>query len=127
VTLVELLTVVLVIGILSAIAIPGYRTYMLRVKRTDAKVALTTASQAIERCFTRGDPTPTYVGCDAPYPLDTEDSTYTISVNVTSRNSYVATATAINGQTQDTPCGNFSINELGQQTVSGPKPASECW
>ena len=40
VTLLELMAVVMVIGVLGAIAIPSYRQYTMRAQRTEAKTAL---------------------------------------------------------------------------------------
>ena len=56
VTLIELMTVVAVLGIIAAIAIPSYRRYMVRANRTDAKTALLQTAQALERCYTNSTP-----------------------------------------------------------------------
>jgi len=40
ITLIELLTVILIVGILAAIAIPSYNSYMVRARRADAKTLL---------------------------------------------------------------------------------------
>ncbi|MCO6525481.1 type IV pilin protein [Snodgrassella sp.] len=46
-TLVELMVIVIIIGILSAIAIPSYRTYTEKANLADASTILTNASQKI--------------------------------------------------------------------------------
>lgn len=130
-TLVELMIVVLIVAILTAIAVPSYRGYVLRVTRTDAKVQLMQISQRLEQCYTRGDP-PSYINaaCAAMVlPLNTPDNTYTISYRVPlTANAYELLATPINGQADDaTGCGNFTLNQLGVKGVSGSKPVEECW
>ena len=54
VTLIELMTVVVVIGILAAIAVPSYRSYLLRANRTDAKRALLQVQAAEEKYYLSG-------------------------------------------------------------------------
>ena len=40
ITLIELLIVIVIVGLLAAIAIPSYRSYLQRARRADAKTAL---------------------------------------------------------------------------------------
>jgi Tfp pilus assembly protein PilE len=54
---------------------------------------------------------------------------YTLTVTTPTASSYVLTATptATGNQSNDTACGNFILNQLGQQTVSGTATAASCW
>jgi type IV pilus assembly protein PilE len=129
-TLAELLVVVTIIGILTAIAVPSYRNYVLRVNRTDAKAALTTAAQTLERCYTRNNAYDN-AGCTLALPYNVPQAagtqTYTIDGAINAQ-TFALTATRINGQLDDADCGDFTLNEQGvQQIVGGAKPAADCW
>lgn len=124
VTLIELIVVVTVVGILSAIAIPGYRSYVIRVNRTDAKRDLMNYAQRLERCFTR---TNDYTSADCTVDVGTNpEATYTTTI-VSDANTYTLTATPINGQADDAKCGRFTLNQAGVQAVSGTLTAQQCW
>jgi type IV pilus assembly protein PilE len=125
VTLVELLVVIMIVGILAGIAIPSYRQYTIRVRRADAKIALTNAAQLLERCFTRFNAY-NNAGCTLAVPYLTPDGTYNITGNITAAN-FALTATPQGPQATDTDCANFSLNQTGAQTVSGTKTAIQCW
>lgn len=58
-TMIELLVAVLLIGILTLIAIPSYRSYMTTARYSDAKVALMDLATRLDRYFAQNN---TYVG-----------------------------------------------------------------
>ena len=51
-TLIEVMIVVAMIGILTAIALPSYNAYVLRSHRAEARTALLTVAQRLEQNYT---------------------------------------------------------------------------
>ena len=127
VTLIELITVMLVVALLGAIAIPSYRSYMIRTKRTDAKTALMSAAGALERCYTRLNSYKADDGCTAGNDYFSENQTYKITIETPTALTFLATATPQGTQADDTACSNFTINQVGVKGVSGTKTVPECW
>jgi type IV pilus assembly protein PilE len=125
VTLIELLTVIVVIGILTAIALPTYRQYMMRTSRTEAKTALLQMSAALERCYTRDS---RYDGadCAVDVSISSEGGKYALDGEV-ERTAYLLTATPQDGQADDTQCGSFTLNQLNVRGVTGGLGAAQCW
>ena len=135
VTLLELMAVVVIVGILGAIAVNSYRGYLLRTNRTEARMALLQIQANQEKFFLQNNryadtaelslattANPPGLGIDATTPggyyaitLVTPDDAPT---------TYVATATAINGQTADkAECQVLTINEAGTRDP----PGNDCW
>ena len=76
-TLIELMIVVAVIGILSAIAYPNYTRYITRTHRQHAKSALLQASQWLERAATAQGSYPTSLPASFQ---SVEGNRYTVSL-----------------------------------------------
>ena len=129
ITLIELMVVMAIVGILAAIAIPAYRSYVMRANRADAKVALMQTAQSLERCYTNSTPYAyNSATCTAavPMPFVVSTGTYQIS-GVRVANGYVLTATPQGPQAADAQCLNFRLTQAGVQTVTGSQPAADCW
>jgi type IV pilus assembly protein PilE len=130
-TLIELMIVVVIVGILAAVAYPSYRSYMLRSNRTEAKSVLVDAAARQERFFSNSTP-PTYaddmelLGYDAD-PFITENGYYSVAVaegdSGDIATSFELTATATGGQADDADCATLTINSLGEKGGT----SDNCW
>ena len=128
VTLMELMIVMVIVGILASIAIPAYRSYVIRANRADAKVAVMQTAQALERCYSNATPYAyNAASCTVPASTLVASGTYRINVAPTAA-AYVITAVPQGPQaTGDPLCATFRLSSAGAQTVTGTLPAAECW
>jgi type IV pilus assembly protein PilE len=131
-SLIELLTVVSIVGILAAIALPSYTNYVMKTNRAAARACMSEASQFMERFYTTNM---TYVGADAVLTIGcaTEsalNTRYTIDLSPAStQRTYTIRATPIGAQaTRDTECGVLTLNQAGLRTEGGTATSTTpCW
>lgn len=132
-TLIELMIVVVVIALLSAIAIPSYTSYMLKSRRIDGVSFLTEVASEQIRFSSENNrfaTTMAELGYGDAATADSEEGFYTVSIATSNGNqSYVLTATPLaNGpQAKDTECGVLTLNSSKQKTVSGTATPTDCW
>ncbi len=134
ITLIELLTVIVVIAILASIAVPSYRNHLLRTQRAEAKTALLQLQAAQEKFYLhRNAYTDDVTGAPPDglgLPALTETGKYAISVELgADGQGYTATAMPApgGGQEDDTDCGSLTITDTGVRGATGPRGTQECW
>jgi type IV pilus assembly protein PilE len=130
-TLLELMIVVAIIGIISAIAYPSYTEQVRKTKRADLTGDLLECSGILERRFTVNrtyGPTAANVFCDS---IDNNDYAITVvgTEETNSRtNGFLITAapSVDGGMTSDTKCTSFTLDHLGIKGASGDD-TDACW
>ncbi|MBZ2209390.1 type IV pilin protein [Massilia soli] len=125
-SLVESMVVLVVIGILSAIAIPSYTQYILRSHRTTAQAVLAESAQFMERYYTTNN---TYEGAallTAVVPRDAGGTAVRYNVSfvddAAGAEAYVLQAVPANAQLDD-DCGTLTLSNTGAQGAG----ADGCW
>ncbi len=129
-TLVELMIVVLIIGILAAVAYPSYRNYMLQTRRADCAGALMQLAGAMERDFSRNNQYRDIITLgdfSATCPLDGSAATYNLSIpaGTLTATTYVLQAIPVNAQATDA-CATLTLsNQLIKGQTAGT--LAQCW
>ena len=130
-TLIELMIVVLIIGIIAAIALPAYQGYTERARRADAKTSLLEVQLAQEK-FRANNPTYTTDMTDLGYTgagnQPSKEGYYILDIpSAASAAAYTITATPTGAQTGD-DCGTFTIthDSNGESYTAGGNN-SDCW
>jgi type IV pilus assembly protein PilE len=138
-TLLEALTVIVVVGVLAAIAIPSWRTHLLRARRGDATAALIELQRAQDAFFGRHARYADSTRLTAPapdglgHPAVSAGGFYRIDLATSADGlSYRATAGVVvtAGQSDDTRCVALSIDHLGQRRAvdsDGNDRTQDCW
>ena len=146
-TLIEVMIVVAIIGILSAIALPSYNEYIRRGHRADARAGLLQAQQWLERASTATGVYPTTLPAALTWTADTSKR-YTICFagdgtcaaatgSATSTNTaananaaFGLVATRKTGAQATDRCGDFTVDHTGLRganNLSGGATVADCW
>ncbi len=133
-TLVELMIVVAVVALLSAVAVPTYQTSVRKARRADARAALATTAQMMERYATEqgaaGYRTATLSDGGGPTVVakaSSDNGYYQLSFTNLTATAYTMRAVPQGGQVDD-GCATFTLDERGVRGVSGGTLATtDCW
>ena len=126
-TLIELMTVIAVVAILTTLAIPSYREYVLRTNRMEAINILLEVASCQERIYVRFNQ---YDANRCGASATTANGLYTVSMATSNANqNYTLTATALGGQVNDS-CVNLTLTDQGIRGTSASNDAAniaKCW
>jgi type IV pilus assembly protein PilE len=132
-SLVELLVVLVIMGVLSALALPGYSRFVQRGNRTEVMAALLEAQHFMERYYSANGQ---YLSPANAVPMLPQrlqripiqgTVRYQLSVREATVNSYLLQAVPEGSMAGDV-CGNLTINQTGLRGVlNSTNSVSECW
>jgi type IV pilus assembly protein PilE len=138
-TLAEIMTAIVVVIVLGAIAVPMWRNHLLRVRRADAISALVAVQSAQDKFFGRNaryagaaaltSPPPAGLGLSAT----SEHGHFQIELSTSEdalRYTAVARSQPQAGEAEDTRCAQMSIDHLGirrAMDAAGVDRSGDCW
>lgn len=135
-TLIEIMITVAIVGIIAAVALPSYKSYIDRAKRSDARAQLLQAAQFMQRFYTANDQ---YVNDRAGNNISTQMpanlmrsptdgvQVYALTVDATVGAYTLTMAPVTGGPLATDACGSFTLTSTGVRGVTGPRSRDECW
>jgi len=129
-TLIELLLVLVIMGILAALALVSWQDSVVRARRVDAAASLVELAGWLERnaaTSNRYDLDPNGAAVALPFAVSprTGDAFYDLALSAVTATSFTLTATPREGR--DPGCAMLGLDATGTQTATGSLGAAACW
>lgn len=133
-TLIELMIVVAVIAFLGAVALPSYQASIRKARRADARSALVTTAQLMERYATEhaaaGYSTATLSDVPGPTTVakpSSDNRNYVLTLANLGVGTFTLSAAPQGGQASD-ECATFTLDERGVRGLaSSTRAVTDCW
>ncbi len=122
-TLIELMIVVVLVAIITAIALPSYRNHVIRTKRAATQADLMELTYVLERQFSdqgRYDDPANPGSFTLPFttsPQSDASVAYNLSFQSLTSAAYVLQAVPVAGQADDIQCGALRIDSVGVKCI----------
>lgn len=122
-TIIEIVSVLVVLAILSMIATGSFQSYLQQARRDDARDVLALNSQRLKRCFTLEG---VYNG-SCVVRTASEAGLYQLSTTL-SATTFELVASPVEGSSQqsDADCQSFVLDHTGLKSATGDNPDT-CW
>ncbi len=136
-SLIELLTVVAIVGILASIIVPSYQNSVRKARRSDSQAVVLELQQFMERFYTQNgrydqDRAGNPVTASIPVLLQSSPKEgpvvhYNLAVGNLTERTFTITATPAGDQASD-KCGNLTLTEAGTKGMSATGlTVAQCW
>ena len=112
----ELLTVMVIIGLIAAVAYPMYAEQVRKSKRAEARAAILQTSVLLERYYTLNNRYTTALAVSAGH--------YDITVTNPTPQTFLITA---HPRSKDGQCSDYTYDHLGTKNVTGTAGNAYCW
>ncbi len=139
-TLIELMIVLVIVAILTAIAYPSYTQHVVKTRRADGQSALMHAYALMERYYAENNTFATATINTGTAATDiisggptngqepSPEGFYNISIQAQNANSFTLQAVPTGTQaTEDDTCATLTINSLGEKGQTGSGDVGDCW
>ncbi len=124
VTLLELMVVVVILGILTAIAYPSYTQFVERAKRTEARALLLRIAVDQERFYLQNNTFGDMADLQYDEPQITDSEAYSVTITSNDASDFSVTATYQLGGEEADKCLTFTLDGRGTKTSL---PYTDCW
>ena len=124
-TLIELMSVVLIVSIIVGIAVPTYQTQIRHSRRTDAKTALLDLAVREQKYLSLGNTytaTPANIGYSSAFPQTVGSGYYQVYVCMGTATTTTSTSTACTGASGATTGSSFIVSAI---PIAGTSQAND--